>query len=407
VGHTLSKYSVICMKRTLCLLICSLIISSFVYAAYPHSQDIKQQNISIRLFASYNISSLNFFQVSGDYVVYGDSVRLFAADNISFIALSLAGDSVLIQSPGYEKKFRSIRFVPVTAASSFKLKTLVPDYKARTYDDEFFISAESKTLRLINIVNIEKYVAGVVQWEVGLNNPQEFNKVKTIVCRTYALGNWRRHEDEGFQLCDEVHCQVFKGKTFSQNIHDAALETAEYILVDDSARIITAAFFSNCGGQTMNSEDVWSKSVSSLRSVPDTFCLHKMNAVWEKKIPKDLWLDYIGTKYGFPVTDSMMVRRVLNFDQPKRLVYLMNDNYFIPLKFIREDMKLKSTFFTIRDEGDNVVFYGKGFGHGVGLCQEGAMRMAEKGYSYTKIINYYYSNIHLIRYSQLDFFKIE
>jgi len=375
--------------------------------SYAQTRNNGQQNISIRLFSSHNISGMNFLQVSGEYGVYGDGVKLLDADKISFIAISLSGDSVAIHASGNESKFRSVRFVPRNGNSSFKLKCVFPDYKARTYDDELLISAQAKTLRLINVVNIEKYVAGVVQWEVGTNNPQEFNKVKTIVCRTYALGNWRRHEEEGFQLCDEVHCQVFKGKTFSQNIHDAAFETAEYILVDDSAKITTAAFFSNCGGQTMNSEDVWSKSVSSLRSVMDTFCLHKTNANWEKKIPKDLWLDYIGAKYGFPVNDSFEAKKVLNFDQSRRKVYLLNDKFFIPLKFIREDMKLKSTFFTIREEGENVVFYGKGFGHGVGLCQEGAMRMAEKGYSYTKIINYYYSHIHLIRFSQLDFFKME
>jgi stage II sporulation protein D len=177
--------------------------------------------------------------------------------------------------------------------------------------------------------------------------------------------------------------------------------------VDDSARIITAAFYSNCGGQTMNSEDVWSKPVSCLRSINDSFCLRKTNALWEKKIPKDLWLDYIKTKYGYPVNDTGMVRKVLSFDQPYRKVYLLNDNYFIPLKFVREDMKFKSTFFTIREEGDNVVFTGRGFGHGVGLCQEGAKRMAELGYSYTKILNYYYTNVHLIRFSQLDFFKAD
>ncbi len=368
---------------------------------------VEQQAISIRLFASYNITSVNFFHVSGDYAVYGDSAYLFDAEHISLMSLLLSGDSVLIKMPSYEKKFRSVRFKPKSSLSSFKLKSVSPDYKVRTYDDELFISAQAKTLRLINTVEIEKYVAGVVQWEVGVNNPQEFNKVKTIVCRTYALGNWRRHEFEGFQLCDEVHCQVFKGKTFNQNIRTAALETAEYILVDDSARIITAAFFSNCGGQTMNSEDVWSKPVSSLRSVTDSFCIQKKNAFWEKKIPKDLWLDYIATKYSFPVNDTFQVKKVLNFSQPSRQVYLLNDNYFIPLKFVREDMKLKSTFFTIKEEGDNVIFCGKGFGHGVGLCQEGAMRMAEKGYSYTKIINYYYSNIHLIRFSQLDFFRVD
>lgn len=371
------------------------------------SAALEQQVISIRLFASYNITSVNFFHVSGDYAVYGDSAYLFDAEHISLMSVLLSGDSVLIKLPSYEKKFRSIRFRPKSPLSSFKLKSVSPDYKVRTYDDELIISAQTKTLRMFNVVEIEKYVAGVVQWEVGVNNPQEFNKVKTIVCRTYALGNWRRHEFEGFQLCDEVHCQVFKGKTFNQNIRAAAFETSEYILVDDSARIITAAFFSNCGGQTMNSEDVWSRSVTSLRSVTDSFCIRKTNALWEKRIPKDLWLDYIATKYSFPVNDTLQVKKVLNFNQPVRQVYLLNDNYFIPLKFVREDMKLKSTFFTIREEGDNVVFCGKGFGHGVGLCQEGAMRMAEKGHSYTKIINYYYSNIHLIRFSQLDFFKID
>ena len=379
---------------------------SFSFFAFPFPQT-KQQSVLIRLFASYTISSINFFHVSGEYSVYGDGIKLFDADKISFITASLKGDSVLLQKPNYSAKFHTIQFVPQNTSSSFKIKSLLPDYKVRMFDDELQVSALGKTLRIINKVDIEKYTAGVVQWEVGTDNPQEFNKVKTIVCRTYALGNWRRHEDEGFQLCDEIHCQVFKGKTFNQNIHDAAFETAEYILVDDSARIVTAAFFSNCGGQTMNSEDVWSKSVSCLRSITDTFCLHKKNSLWTKSIPKDLWLDYIKSKYAFPVQDTSLVKQVLHFEQPQRKVYLVNDNYFIPLKFVRDDMKLKSTFFVINESGEDVVFSGKGFGHGVGLCQEGAMRMAEKGYSYIKILNFYYTNIHLIRFSQLDFFRVE
>lgn len=368
---------------------------------------IRERTINIRLFASHTIYKAKFFHVSGQYVVYGDGMRVFNADNFSFIEISVSDDSVLLQKDGYAKKFSAVRFVPQTTSSSFRIKSIHPDYKVRIYDDELQVDVFYKTLRFINRVDIEKYTAGVVQWEVGIQNPQEFNKVKTIAVRTYALGNWRRHEEEGFQLCDEVHCQVFYGKTFSQNIYEAVNATAEYILVDDSARIITAAFHSNCGGQTMNSEDVWSKRVSYLRSINDSFCLWKSNAVWEKKIPKDLWLDYLKVKYGYPINDIQQVSRVLNFTQPNRKVYLVNDDFFIPLKFVRDDMKLKSTFFEIREEDNVVVFAGRGFGHGVGLCQEGAMRMAETGYSYMKILNYYYSNVHLIRYSQLDFFSSE
>ena len=395
------------MGRPLFLFYFFLVLNAQVAIGREPEAFDKQQNILIRLFASYSVTSFTFFPVSGEYSVYGDTTRLFDTDVISFISISLERDSILIQKLNYQGKFASVSFVPLTVSSSFKIKSVHPDYKVRIYDDALQIFAQLKTLRIINKVDIEKYTAGVVLWEVGEKNPQEFNKVKTIACRTYALGNWRRHEAEGFQLCDEVHCQVFKGKTFNKNIHEAAKSTAEYIMVDDSAKIVTSSFHSNCGGQTMNSEDVWSAAVACLRSINDTFCLAKRHSIWEKSIPKDLWLDYIRVKYNYPVDDPVLVRKVLNFDQPRREVYLMNGNYFIPLKFVREDMKLKSTFFTIKEEGDNVIFRGRGFGHGVGLCQEGAMRMAEKGYSYTKILNYYYSNIHLIRFSQLDFFKVQ
>jgi len=366
-----------------------------------------EKNICIRLFAVNHVTSINFISVSGQYEVYGDSIKQFDADNISFISLTLAGDSVLLQRNSFSSKFHKVRLVPKNNSSGFKIIPLSPNYKYRLYDDELQISALPKTLFIINKVDIEKYVSGVIQWEVGSGNPLEFNKVKAIAIRTYALGNWRRHEEEGFQLCDDVHCQAFKGKTSVSSLLQATNETAGYILVDDSARIVTAAFHSNCGGQTMNSEDVWSTAVICLRSVNDTFCIRKSNAIWQKKIPKDIWFDYLKVKYGFPVNDQNEVKKVLHFDQPNRLAYLMNDDFFIPLKFIREDMKLRSTFFTINEEGNDVIFSGKGFGHGVGLCQEGAMRMAEKGYSYTKILNYYYSKVHLIRYSQLDFFQAE
>ncbi|HQY78747.1 MAG TPA: hypothetical protein PLJ63_03065, partial [Flavobacteriales bacterium] len=56
-------------------------------------------------------------------------------------------------------------------------------------------------------------------------------------------------------------------------------------------------------------------------------------------------------------------------------------------------------------EGDMVVLEGRGFGHGVGLCQEGAMRMARDGFSYTDILHHYFANVHLVKLQNLDFFR--
>ena len=65
----------------------------------------------------------------------------------------------------------------------------------------------------------------------------------------------------------------------------------------------------------------------------------------------------------------------------------------MPLQTLRSDLNLKSTFFSVVVDGDSMILKGKGYGHGVGLCQEGAMVMALKGFRYKDIINFYYSRV--------------
>ncbi len=71
----------------------------------------------------------------------------------------------------------------------------------------------------------------------------------------------------------------------------------------------------------------------------------------------------------------------------------MTGNFSLPLQKIRDDLDLRSTFFSVRVEGDSVILDGKGYGHGVGLCQEGAMAMAEKGFDYRQIIYFYFEGV--------------
>jgi stage II sporulation protein D len=96
-----------------------------------------------------------------------------------------------------------------------------------------------------------------------------------------------------------------------------------------------------------------------------------------------------------------------NYQQPSRHVFFMDPSYEIPLKEIRTDWKLKSTFFDIASEGDSLKISGRGFGHGIGLSQEGAMRMAELGFGYVDILHFYYDDVHVIDLRALDFFREE
>lgn len=83
----------------------------------------------------------------------------------------------------------------------------------------------------------------------------------------------------------------------------------------------------------------------------------------------------------------------------------MEDGNCIPLRTIREDWKLRSTYFSVRLQGGQVFLNGRGFGHGVGLCQEGAMEMSKQGYSVREIIDHYYKGVLLVDLERIDFFR--
>jgi stage II sporulation protein D len=93
----------------------------------------------------------------------------------------------------------------------------------------------------------------------------------------------------------------------------------------------------------------------------------------------------------------MSVALLQSFVQPQRMAFYLHPVYGIPLRDLREQFKLKSTFFDAVVVGSEVMLYGKGFGHGVGLCQEGAMQMAKKGYAFDQILQYYYPGASLTK----------
>ena len=172
------------------------------------------------------------------------------------------------------------------------------------------------------------------------------------------------------------------------------------MIVDKDNKMISAAFHSNSGGQTINSEDIWNIPTSYLKSVQDTFSLKMPNATWEYKILATNWLEYLSTRFNYKIADPVKKNYALTYKQDTRQVYFADS---IPLTIIRNDLGLKSTWFSIVDQqGGYLIFKGKGYGHGVGLSQQGAIRMAQLGYSYLEIIKYYYKDVNVVDYEELN-----
>jgi stage II sporulation protein D len=198
-----------------------------------------------------------------------------------------------------------------------------------------------------------------------------------------------------------VHCQVYKGRC-DQNplISRAASLTAGLVILGQDSTLITAAFHSNCGGETENSENVWLISKPYLRSVNDVYCQNQHNSKWEVKMELEEWKKYLkasGFKNLAPSADPYI------FNQVHRKVYYKLGKDSIPFRKIREDLKLKSAFFSVTIDNDKVILKGKGYGHGIGLCQEGAMQMSKFGRTYEEIIHFYYQNVKIVNYA--DFVK--
>lgn len=345
----------------------------------------------------------------GGYNVYADGNLLIDLKEGQSLTVSSRGEKVSLKTSSKSYgHFNSVRLERKKWGNTFKLKSLTPSKRTRIYNDNIRILPDGPKLKMINDVYIEHYVAGVVEAESGKGRTLEYYKVQAIIARTYALSNLDKFKALGYQLCDKVDAQVYRGKSrHDANIPKAVYATNSMVLVDSDINLITAAFHSNSGGYTCNSEDVWTKPVSYLKAKPDSFSLGQPNAKWKKVIPKRKWLNYLSSDYNYPVNDPLYLDYALDYCPDQRERFLTPFGNLVLLTKVRRDLGLRSTYFTIKQEGDMVVFEGRGFGHGVGLSQEGAMNMALKGYSFTEILHYYYKSVHLVDLSVIDFFKEE
>ncbi len=366
------------------------------------------ETVNIKIFSQIKVQSFTFSAEAGNYSIWANGVEVAKTNQSPLIKLTYVNDSVEVKT--FENvigKYKRVKISSPDFVKSFRMKLISPDRKPRFYEDNLYVTTELGDLKCLNEISLDNYIAGVVQAESGRRSFQEFYKVQAILARTFALSHLQKHAPEDFNLCDHTHCQAYFGKTTELDIMKAVTDTKGKVVVDDNLNLIDAAFHSNSGGQTANSEDVWGSKLSYLRSVNDTFSTKMPNAKWERKMPKEDWLSYLKLKHNYPIQDSNARWLALTFKQDSRKPFLEANNVRVPLKNVRTDLQLKSSFFSVVAVGDTVILKGRGFGHGVGMCQEGAMRMAKLGYKCPEMINFYYQKTQLVDLHKLNFFKDE
>jgi stage II sporulation protein D len=361
--------------------------------------------LDIGLFCNYRLKHVQFETNFGEYslVNKGNTIEHNQGDNIK---IQYHNDSVRIKiNDKYVGHYDTLYFLPKQHNNIFQLTGLSPSTKSRKYYTQLKVFTSHNRLVLVNQIDLERYLIGVLESEVGKDESKEFYKVHAIMSRTYALKHKHKFSDSGYNLTDLVNCQVYHGKMYkNKKISDAVKETKNLVLVDENMDYITASYYSNSGGQTAAVEDVWLEPLPYLRSVKDPYSVGTHNFTWNKTISKDRWLNYLQSKHRFPIDDKKALNSALNFKQSYRRKYFISWDYHILLTDIRKDLKLKSTFFSVTDKGENILLSGKGFGHGVGLSQEGAMQMIKLGFGFLEVLKFYYTDIHIINLQMRDFY---
>lgn len=343
----------------------------------------------------------------GEYVLKGDDRTEIPFQTNDMFHITVDGNKVKVKNLSQNfGSFTKVEIIEVNDTSSLNIKSSKPKMANRVYEDDFRIYAQNSRLKILNDAKLANYVAGVVQWESGNGNTVEYYKVQAIITRTYALRNINKYESEGFNLCDRVDSQVYKGRSKNKDILKAVKETKDMVLVDDNMNLISAVFHSNSGGKTRNSEDVWTRKMPYLRAVKDTFSIDQPHYLWNKTIPTSTYLNTLKTKCSVDINNSKTKKYVLSYCPSKPQAYMFSKNQ-VKMTTVRSALKIRSTHFCVSKKGDNVIINGKGFGHGVGLSQEGAMNMSLQGYDFEKILAFYYKNVHLVSLSTLDYLESE
>ena len=258
-------------------------------------------------------------------------------------------------------------------------------------------------LTAVNIVPVDDYLRSVVPEEMPVDWPAEAIKAQSVAARSFALASSGRHAGEGYDLCTTTHCQLYTGTAAEKSASNAAIKATRGEVLTYGGKPIEALFHTDSGGMTENSEDVWGSHVPYLRAAKDTPAktmpwtktisradLERKLAAKGHDIGKARSIALSPLAIGRAAKDRTVSGRVktMTVKGTKGTATLSGTTW-------RSLLGLKSTLFDAKLTKDAVTFTGYGSGHGLGISQWGAERMAAKGKSYADILHHYYTGTKL------------
>jgi stage II sporulation protein D len=287
----------------------------------------------------------------------------------------------------------------VTLRGAFRASASLSE-QSDTAAGQWKIISTSERLRILVSTTTERYVMAALNGEAVPDEPFESLKAMAVAARTFALMNQHRHATEGFDLCDSTHCQALRFGPVHTEIEQAVRATAGETLWfgDHRAHVFMTQ---HCGGETEDASSAWpAVHEPYLRSHADPYCLRRSQARWHTDIELSQLsriLHEQGWKLPTRIDSVEIVKRTSTGRAQLLRVTGQGEDAQISASSFRFAInralgwnQLRSDWYEITRNNDMLHFEGKGYGHGVGLCQTGAFEMAKKGHKYRDILSFYY-----------------
>lgn len=291
-----------------------------------------------------------------------------------------------------------VRYGPVVRVSGEGGRPVRVEDKLRAYRGVVEVRRTDAGLTVVNELDLEAYLYGVLKMEINPAWPAEAVKAQAVAARTLALASLGRFAREGYDVRDTTDSQVYGGATFEDPRATAAVDATRGLVALHGGQPILAVYHADSGGRTESSENVWGRPYPYLRGVDDPYVAGSPYERWTLSVPLDR-LEEALRAGGVPARGirSVEVAEVSESGRALRVRVVGAEGSWEltghRLRTLLGPDVLRSTLFTVRTEGALVVFEGRGWGHGVGMSQWGARGMALRGWDFTRILQHYYTGV--------------
>jgi len=290
------------------------------------------------------------------------------------------------------------------------------------YPGTFTITAKNGRLNAINEIDVEEYLRGVVPYEIGKLDSSRFSALESqaIAARTYAYKHFGSRESLGFDVYADTKDQVYKGLASATPLTDSAVKSTSGIVMTYGGEFIIAYYHSTCGGETETLATWGRPNLPYLKSSPDLkpdgtpWCSESSYSKWERSF-SDKELVQLFQKNGreanakvpafkkvkkIAVKDTLASGRILTLEivTDKGSFKVLGDK--VRWLFKKNGSILPSSFFRLTHTKKEWTITGKGFGHGVGMCQMGVRARSAAGQDFKTILTHYYPGITLERFEK-------